>query len=54
MCIAVAAYALAQFAVAYALIALMGIFIHEGRGQLVKSLIDLMKLIRMRMTGPGY
>ena len=37
----VAAYALAQFAFAYSLIAQIGIFIHQGHGQLVKSLGDL-------------
>ena len=51
---AVDGHALAQFAVVYALIAQMGIFIHEGYGQLLKSLMDLIKLIRMRMTGVGY
>ena len=37
----IAGYALAQFAFAYSLIAQMGIYIHEGRGQLVKSLGEL-------------
>ena len=41
----IAGYALAQFAVAYSLLAQMGIYIHEGRGQIVKSLGELMKLI---------
>ncbi len=38
----IAGYALAQFAFAYSLIAQLGIYIHEGRGQLVKSLGELM------------
>jgi hypothetical protein len=38
----VAAYALAQFAFAYSLIAQVGIYIHQGHGQLVKSLGDLL------------
>ena len=37
----VAAWALAQFAFAYSLIAQMGIYIHSGRGQIVKSLQSL-------------
>jgi hypothetical protein len=37
----VAAFALAQFAFAYSLIAQLGIFIHSGHGQLVKSLGEL-------------
>lgn len=37
----IAGYALAQFAFAYSLIAQLGIYIHEGRGQLVKSLSEL-------------
>ena len=39
---AVAGFALAQFAAAYSLIAQFGIYLHEGHGQLVKSLADLM------------
>lgn len=38
----IAGYALAQFAFAYSLIAQVGIYIHEGRGQLVKSLSELL------------
>ena len=38
----IAAYALAQFAFAYSLIAQFGIYIHQGRGQLVKSLSALL------------
>jgi hypothetical protein len=37
----VAAYALAQFAFAYSLIAQLGIHVHEGHGQVVKSLSAL-------------
>lgn len=39
---AVAVYALAQFAFAYSLIAQLGIYIHEGHGQLVKSISELL------------
>jgi hypothetical protein len=38
----VAGYALAQIAFAYSLVAQLGIYIHEGHGQLVKSLGELM------------
>ena len=38
----VAVYALAQFAFAYSLIAQLGIYIHKGHGQLVRSLGQLM------------
>ena len=38
----VAFYALAQFAFAYSLVAQLGIYIHEGHGQLVRSLGELM------------
>ena len=36
-----AAYALAQFAFAYSLVAQLGIYIHSGHGQLVRSLAEL-------------
>jgi hypothetical protein len=38
----VAGFALAQFAIAYDLVAQMGIFLHEGRGQLVRGLGQLL------------
>jgi hypothetical protein len=38
----VAGFALAQFALAYSLIAQLGIYIHDGRGQLVRSLSQLL------------
>ncbi len=41
----IAAYALAQFAIAYSLIAQFGIYIHEGHGQLVKSLAELLGML---------
>ena len=41
----IAAYALAQFAFAYSLIAQLGIYIHEGHGQLVRSLGELIGLL---------
>jgi hypothetical protein len=37
----IAVYALAQFAFAYSLIAQLGVYIHEGHGQFVKSLSEL-------------
>jgi zinc-ribbon domain len=40
----IAGYALAQFAFAYSLIAQLGIYIHEGHGQLVKSLAELLNM----------
>jgi hypothetical protein len=42
----IAGYALAQFAVAYSLIAQFGLYVHEGHGQLVKSLQELIKLLQ--------
>ena len=41
----IAGFAVAQFAFAYSLIAQMGVFIHEGRGQLVVSLAKLLRLL---------
>ncbi len=37
-----AGYAIAQFAIAYSLIAQIGVYVHEGRGQMVRSLSELM------------
>jgi hypothetical protein len=37
--------ALAQFAFAYSLIAQIGIYIHEGHGQIVKSLSELLGML---------
>jgi len=42
----IAAYALAQFAIAYSLVAQFGIYIHEGYGQLVISLNELIGMVR--------
>jgi hypothetical protein len=42
----VAVYALAQFAAAYSLIAQIGIYISEGRGQLVKSVAEIIGMLR--------
>jgi hypothetical protein len=41
----VAVYALAQFAAAYSLIAQIGIYIHEGRGQLVRSVAETIGML---------
>lgn len=41
----VAGFALAQFAAAYSLIAQIGIYIHEGHGQFVMRLADLISRI---------
>ena len=38
---ALAGYALAQFGVAWSLIAQIGLYVHEGHGQLVRSLAQL-------------
>jgi len=38
---AVAGFALAQFAAAYSLIAQIGVYIHQGRGQIVRSVAEL-------------
>ena len=38
----ISAFALAQFAFAYSLMSQFGIYIHEGHGQLVKSLSELL------------
>ena len=40
---AIAAYALAQFAIAYSLVAQIGLYINRGYGQLVWSIIELIK-----------
>ena len=41
----IAGYALAQFGIAYSLIAQIGLYVYEGRGQLVRSIMDLIALI---------
>jgi hypothetical protein len=41
----VAFLALAQFAFAYSLVAQIGIYIHEGHGQIVKSLSEILELL---------
>ncbi|MBL7077070.1 MAG: zinc ribbon domain-containing protein [Kiritimatiellae bacterium] len=41
----VAVWALAQFAAAYSLIAQLGIYIHEGHGQVVRSLGEIIELL---------
>ncbi|MEQ8203819.1 MAG: zinc ribbon domain-containing protein, partial [Smithellaceae bacterium] len=41
----IAGLALAQFAAAYSLIAQIGIYIHEGHGQFVKSLTELVEML---------
>ncbi len=38
---ALGVYALAQFGVGYSLIAQFGLFLHEGHGQLIRNLFDL-------------
>jgi hypothetical protein len=40
-----AVFALAQFAVAYSLIAQFGLYLHQGRGQIVKSLMELIWML---------
>ena len=41
----VAVFALAQIAFAYSLIAQLGIYIHQGHGQVVRSLHDVMGML---------
>ncbi|MGZ6192626.1 MAG: zinc ribbon domain-containing protein [Syntrophales bacterium] len=41
----IAVYALAQFAAAYSLTAQIGIYIHEGRGQFVKSVTEIIGML---------
>ncbi len=40
----VAGFALAQFAVAWSLVAQMGLFLHDGRGQIVRDALALLGL----------
>jgi len=42
----IAGFALAQLAIAYSLVAQFGIFLHQGRGQLVWSLADIIRRLR--------
>jgi hypothetical protein len=41
----IAGFALAQIALAYSLIAQIGVYIHEGRGQIVKSVEEILNLL---------
>jgi hypothetical protein len=41
----IAVYALAQFAAAYSLIAQIGIYIHEGRGQFIRSVTEIIGML---------
>lgn len=41
----IAAFAIAQFAAAYSLIAQLGLYIHEGHGQIVKNLFDVLRAL---------
>ena len=41
----VAVFALAQFALAYSLVAQIGLYLHRGRGQIVKSLTELIGIL---------
>ncbi len=38
----IAGFALAQFAIAYSLVAQIGLFVHEGRGQMVRRIAELL------------
>jgi hypothetical protein len=49
----IAVFALAQFAAAYSLIAQIGIFIHQGYGQSVHSLLEMLKHIPIAFTYIG-
>lgn len=46
----IAGWALAQFALAYSLVAQMGIYISSGRGQVVRSLDEIIKLLTRLMS----
>lgn len=41
----IAGFAVAQFAAAYSLIAQMGLFVHQGHGQIVKSVTELIRML---------
>lgn len=41
----IAGYALAQFAAAYSLIAQIGLYIHKGHGQFVRSLKEIIEML---------
>jgi hypothetical protein len=41
----IAVYALAQFAAAYSLTAQIGIYIHEGHGQFIKSVTEIIGML---------
>lgn len=41
----IAGWALAQFAFAYSLIAQIGIYLHHGHGQIVRSLAELLRMM---------
>jgi hypothetical protein len=43
--VTIAAFAIAQFAAAYSLIAQMGVFVHEGHGQIVRSIAELIGML---------
>jgi len=43
----IAGYALAQFAAAYTLTAQIGIYIHEGHGQFVRSITELLGMLHI-------
>ena len=40
----IAGFAIAQFAAAYSLIAQMGLYVHQGHGQIVRSVTDLIRM----------
>ena len=42
---ALAGFAVAQFAFAYSLLAQIGLYIHEGHGQIVRNVADLLALL---------
>jgi len=40
----IAAFAIAQFAAAYSLIAQIGLYVHQGHGQIVRSVTDMIRM----------
>ena len=47
--ITIAGFALAQIGVAYSLIAQIGFYIHEGHGQVVKNLLEVLEFFEVNI-----
>jgi hypothetical protein len=44
--VTIAGFAVAQFAAAYSLVAQIGLFVHQGHGQIVRSVTELMAMLK--------